>query len=205
MPTPALRASLGLRRLSTKAPNKLDVGALAKKVPLKGQTVLVRADLNLPLSKGDGPPTITDATRLIATSLFPCAHLSARVVEHAAFKRETGARWAEPEFAALLQGTATVGSCTATESCEVEQVAAAAIEAPEDNPFDDYAWCRKHTSCTSPEASAPVLSSISLVRYMRSVRPHPTACTRVCESVPSGHTPRTMLPWQKVASGCETM
>ena len=65
MHNPALRASLGLRRLSTKAPNKLDVGALAKKVPLKGQTVLVRADLNLPLSKGDGPPTITDATRLI--------------------------------------------------------------------------------------------------------------------------------------------
>lgn len=27
--------------------------------------MLVRADLNLPLSKGDGPPTITDATRLL--------------------------------------------------------------------------------------------------------------------------------------------
>lgn len=46
------------------APKKDTIRALAQRVSLKGQTVLVRADLNVPLSKGDGPPQITDATRL---------------------------------------------------------------------------------------------------------------------------------------------
>ena len=40
------------------------VADLAKSVPLAGRTVLVRADLNPPFSKGDGPPTITDDTRI---------------------------------------------------------------------------------------------------------------------------------------------
>ena len=51
------------------APKKDTLRALAQRQPLKGQTVLVRADLNLPLSKGDGPPTITDA------KVVCCSHL----------------------------------------------------------------------------------------------------------------------------------
>jgi len=56
----------GARRwLSTQPPKKDTLAALAERQSLRGEVVLVRADLNLPLSKGDGPPTITDATRLI--------------------------------------------------------------------------------------------------------------------------------------------
>jgi len=56
----------GARRwLSTQPPKKDTLAALVERQSLRGEVVLVRADLNLPLSKGDGPPTITDATRLI--------------------------------------------------------------------------------------------------------------------------------------------
>ena len=61
------------RCLSTSPPKKDTVRELAKRVDLKGQVVLVRADLNLPLSKGADPPTITDATRL--TEALPTLRL----------------------------------------------------------------------------------------------------------------------------------
>ena len=62
------RAGVSLSRAASSAsspPKKDTVKALAQRISLKGETVLVRADLNLPLSKGEGPPQITDATRLI--------------------------------------------------------------------------------------------------------------------------------------------
>ena len=52
------------RLLSTAAPKKDTLRALAARKSLKGEVVLVRADLNLPLTKKD-PVEITDATRLI--------------------------------------------------------------------------------------------------------------------------------------------
>jgi len=60
----AQRLRVARRYLSTTPPRKDTVRELVKRVPMSGVTVLVRADLNLPLSKGEGPPTITDATRL---------------------------------------------------------------------------------------------------------------------------------------------
>ena len=135
IPTPALRASLGLRRLSTKAPNKLDVGALAKKVPLKGQTVLVRADLNLPLSKGDGPPTITDATRLIEA--LPTLRLllaeAAKVVCCSHLGRPKGAVNEKMRLAPVAERMAAeLGAEVATApDCVGAEVAAAAAALPE--------------------------------------------------------------------------
>ena len=70
---PALATPLFSRGLATTPPKKDTLKALAKRVNLKGEVVLVRADLNLPLSKGDGPPTITDATRL--TEALPSIRL----------------------------------------------------------------------------------------------------------------------------------
>ena len=52
------------RLLSTATPKKDTLRALAARKSLKGEVVLVRADLNLPLTKKD-PVEITDATRLI--------------------------------------------------------------------------------------------------------------------------------------------
>ena len=52
------------RLLSTAPPKKDTLRALAARKSLKGEVVLVRADLNLPLTKKD-PVEITDATRLI--------------------------------------------------------------------------------------------------------------------------------------------
>jgi len=54
------------RGFASSAPPKKDtLRALAARTSLRGEVVLVRADLNTPLSKGSGPPAITDATRLI--------------------------------------------------------------------------------------------------------------------------------------------
>ena len=61
---PATRASTQ-RSLSTKAPKKDTLRALVQRVSLRGEVVLVRADLNCPLSKGAGPPEVADATRLV--------------------------------------------------------------------------------------------------------------------------------------------
>jgi len=61
------------RCLSTAPPRKDTLRALSGRIDLKGRTVLVRADLNLPLSKGDGPVTIIDATRL--TEALPTLRL----------------------------------------------------------------------------------------------------------------------------------
>ena len=63
---PARVGALQIRCLASAAPPKKDtLRELAKRQSLKGEVVLVRADLNVPLSKGDGPPEITDATRLL--------------------------------------------------------------------------------------------------------------------------------------------
>ena len=53
------------RFMSASPPKKDTLRALTARQSLKGEVVLVRADLNLPLTKGDGPVEITDATRLI--------------------------------------------------------------------------------------------------------------------------------------------
>ena len=61
----ASRAPRLLRRaLSTAAaPNKESIATLAQRIALRGQTCLVRADLNVPLSKDD-KPTVKDETRI---------------------------------------------------------------------------------------------------------------------------------------------
>jgi phosphoglycerate kinase len=51
--------------LSPAALEKLNVQGLADRVNLEGQNVLMRVDLNVPLSKGDDV-TVTDDTRLRA-------------------------------------------------------------------------------------------------------------------------------------------
>lgn len=63
-----MRGRLGLlarRAFSTATPKKESIAALAQRRNLRGEVCLVRADLNVPLSKGSGPPEITDATRLL--------------------------------------------------------------------------------------------------------------------------------------------
>ena len=55
-----------VRRLSTTATDSLrkeGLAALARRVDLKGKTVLVRADLNVPLSKDDSPKCAAPSSR----------------------------------------------------------------------------------------------------------------------------------------------
>ena len=52
------------RALATGPPAKKNVTQLAKEISLKGEVVLVRSDLNVPMTK-EGPPTITDDTRIV--------------------------------------------------------------------------------------------------------------------------------------------
>ena len=73
--TSTTTSTFSRRLLSTAAPKKDTLRALAARKSLKGEVVLVRADLNLPLTKKD-PVEITDATRLIEATKV-CARLNA--------------------------------------------------------------------------------------------------------------------------------
>ena len=77
---PATRACT--RFLSTKTPKKDTLRALLQRVSLRGEIVLVRADLNCPLSKGAGPPKVVDATRLVEAlpTLRILINLGAKIV-----------------------------------------------------------------------------------------------------------------------------
>ena len=64
------------------------------------------------------------------------------------------ARWARPYFKKRLLANASIGIGLHSEECRAEQSAAAAVLAPADNPFEDYAWCLAHTSSASPISTA---------------------------------------------------
>jgi len=65
MAVPQAVTRVGRRLLSSKPAlgAKVDLASLSRRVNLKGKTVLLRSDLNVPMTKQD-PPTITDATRI---------------------------------------------------------------------------------------------------------------------------------------------
>ena len=64
-PAAVLRSLQHLRTMaSAPIPNKESVASLATRIDLNGVTCLVRADLNTPFKKGDGPVTISDDTRI---------------------------------------------------------------------------------------------------------------------------------------------
>lgn len=66
-------------------------------------------------------------------------------------------RWRRADFVRQLTAVPSSGTCAISDACLAEQQAASAILAPADNPFTDYSWCLRRTSCTSPASSSCAL------------------------------------------------
>ena len=68
------------------------------------------------------------------------------------------------------------------------------MQAPEDNPFEDYDWCRRNTACTSPHSSACVPDECSaLARSEADVVPLPLGLVAVDDRV-EAHPDRPAHP-----------
>lgn len=111
------------------------------------------------------PAQCTAQIDVAGTGAYDCVQRS-RDQQHQ-FLKATASRWKmQPKYVSHLRANATVGTCNLSSRCRAEMRAAASTPAPELNPFHDYAWCMRMTSCPAP-------TSVSCAMDMCGALAHP--------------------------------